>query len=252
MVKMNKNPELGNWVKGQRSLYTKNRLLSNRKFLLESIGFTWTLQVKIKRNTRESMIQLLLEYKAKNFHTMTPIFYSKAPQLGKWVRTQRQFHANRLLPSSHALQLGSAGFVWWVDQKKWESMIKLLLEYKSKHGNTMVPTKYAKMLPLGKLVQTQRYLYWKKKLPSHCILNLESIDFVWCLGKRRWDSMFQMLRQSKDQHSFKAIQFTHRSNPQLRRWAENQKHLYSKKQLSNRVTYLESVGFVWSMQRWTV
>eukprot|EP00532_Pseudo-nitzschia_australis_P000417 CAMPEP_0168188354 /NCGR_PEP_ID=MMETSP0139_2-20121125/15591_1 /TAXON_ID=44445 /ORGANISM="Pseudo-nitzschia australis, Strain 10249 10 AB" /LENGTH=78 /DNA_ID=CAMNT_0008110763 /DNA_START=1 /DNA_END=237 /DNA_ORIENTATION=- len=57
-------------------------------------------------------------------------------------------------------------------------MFQLLKEYKTQHGNTLVPYRYEENPRLGRWVSQQRSLYSKGKMLNNRVLCLESIGFV--------------------------------------------------------------------------
>jgi len=247
-AKYNKNTQLGGWVSTQRYVHSKKKLSSNRVLRLESIGFVWCVHTNW-----DAMYQLLLEYKDQHGNTLVPAKYNKNTQLGIWVYKQRHFHSKRKLLSKRVLRLESIGFVWCV-HTNWDAMYQLLLEYKTQHGNTLVPKSYNKSPQLGGWVSTQRCLHSKKKLSSSRVLRLESIGFVWCIQRliadANWEAMYQLLLEYKDQHGNTLVPRKYNNNTRLGHWVCNQRHLHSKKELSsNRVLRLESIGFVWCIQR---
>jgi len=62
-------------------------------------------------------------------------------------------------------KLDALGFVWSLRSKRiddhWDEMFRHLLEYKEKHGDTLVPSRYEDNPKLGKWVETQRYEFTK-------------------------------------------------------------------------------------------
>ncbi len=86
--------------------------------------------------------------------------------------------------------LKSIGFVWAKrkGQATWDTKFKQLLEYKAKHGDCLIPTKYSKNPALGRWVSTQReqYRMWKSGNPKSKMTPekagmLDEIGFVWRL-----------------------------------------------------------------------
>jgi len=86
--------------------------------------------------------------------------------------------------------LQSLGFVWAKrnGQATWDAKYKKLCDYKSQHGNCLIPTKYANDPALGRWVSTQReqYRLWKagderSKMTVAKERMLEDIGFVWRL-----------------------------------------------------------------------
>lgn len=117
------NLKLGKWVETQRYEYTKlkraeaspnikpedggqedsklpggkprvtnARLTEERLRRLENIGFEWKVRNKMKRyydKQWQDMFDQLLDFKAKNGHTMVPKRFPDNPRLANWVHTQR-------------------------------------------------------------------------------------------------------------------------------------------------------------------
>jgi len=129
-----------------------------------------------------------------------------------------------------------------------------LLKSKAQHGNSKVPKSYEQNPQLGSWANKRKYWHSKKPLPSNRVLRLESIGFVWSLQKSsRWESMFQFLLEYKDQHGNTLIPRRYNKNPQLGHWVSKQTYWHSKKQLpSNCVLCLESISFVWPLQKSTL
>eukprot|EP00957_Ditylum_brightwellii_P063378 4810907-Ditylum_brightwellii.AAC.1 len=55
--------------------------------------------------------------------------------------------------------LNSLGFTWKLHEGYWHKMLDDLKEYKERHGDCLVPTKYAPNPPLGCWVHMQRIAY---------------------------------------------------------------------------------------------
>ena len=62
---------------------------------------------------------------------------------------------------------------------KWEAKFQLLLKYENKHGDTLVPKRYAADSKFGRWVHRKRAVYDKNKLLDHRVRRLNSIGFVW-------------------------------------------------------------------------
>lgn len=81
---------------GAKPRVTNARLTEERLHRLESIGFEWKVRNKMKRyydKQWQEMFDQLLEFKAKNGHTMVPKRFPDNPRLANWVHTQRvRFH----------------------------------------------------------------------------------------------------------------------------------------------------------------
>ena len=69
------------------------------------------------------------------------------------------------LSAERKAKLDALGFVWSLRNKRiddhWDEMFGQLVQYKAKHGDCLVPSRFEENLRLGKWVETQRYEYTK-------------------------------------------------------------------------------------------
>eukprot|EP00550_Attheya_septentrionalis_P004429 CAMPEP_0198283158 /NCGR_PEP_ID=MMETSP1449-20131203/2828_1 /TAXON_ID=420275 /ORGANISM="Attheya septentrionalis, Strain CCMP2084" /LENGTH=1129 /DNA_ID=CAMNT_0043979683 /DNA_START=92 /DNA_END=3481 /DNA_ORIENTATION=+ len=72
---------------------------------------------------------------------------------------------SRGLNDKRKQQLDALGFVWSLRAKRvedhWDQMFQQLCEYKTVHGDCLVPSRFEENMKLGKWVETQRYEYTK-------------------------------------------------------------------------------------------
>jgi hypothetical protein len=80
--------ELGRWVARQRLARHRNRLNAEREAKLDSIGFSWNLRGCNSVNW-DVRFRQLLEYKQAAGDCNVPHAFSRNPQLGRWVHSQR-------------------------------------------------------------------------------------------------------------------------------------------------------------------
>jgi len=138
----------------------------------------------------------LTEYRNQHGNCMVAQTYKPNPSLGIWVNKQRMVYKHLQDGEKSAMTpdrlsaLQSIGFVWAKQKGKpaWDDKYRKLQEYKSCHGDCLIPTKYMKDPALGRWVSTQREQYKLWKAGDHkCRLNiekvrmLEEIGFVWRL-----------------------------------------------------------------------
>ena len=123
-------------------------------------------------------------------------------------------------------KLEQLGFVWCVRMKQfddqWDEMFRQLVQYKEKHGDCLVPSRYEENVRLGKWVETQRYEFTKRKraeegegfaaksisssrLTVERQRRLETIGFEWKVKNKmkrfydkQWDKMFGRLLEYKE------------------------------------------------------
>jgi len=177
------NTQLGSWVRTQRHLCKKNKLLPEQKDRLEGIGFEWELRKHLGWDER---FQQLVEYKEQNGHCRVPQEYKVNPQLGVWVKDQRYLYKkkNKLLPEQ-IKSLEGIGFAWVLKKHEivgLDERFKQLKEYKEKNGHCLVPQEYKVNPQLGVWVKNQRLAYRKqsgRKITEEQIRSLEGIGFVW-------------------------------------------------------------------------
>jgi len=66
----------------------------------------------------------------------------------------------------------------------------------------------------------------------------------------KWESMFELLLEYKDQHGNTLVPQSYDRNPKLGTWVSHQRQMHSRKMLtSTRVSCLESIGFTFSLQK---
>jgi hypothetical protein len=105
---------LGAWVMNQRTRHVNNKMLLDRKDILNKIGFAWkddgALPFKPDVKLWHQQYEKLLEYKRKNGHCKVPNKYKDDKSLGLWVMNQRTRY-NKMLPDRKEL-LDAIDFVW--------------------------------------------------------------------------------------------------------------------------------------------
>ena len=102
------DPQLGQWTSDQRKCYKNETLSIERIHRLESIGFVWD-----PLDTRwMEMYQKLVAYKKQYRSTKVPMRYTGDPQLGRWVRDQRERYRQKKLTEKRTELLTSINFVW--------------------------------------------------------------------------------------------------------------------------------------------
>jgi hypothetical protein len=161
-------------------------------------------------------------------------------------------------------KLDALGFIWSLRIKRvddhWDDMYQQLLEYKEKHGDCLVPSRYELNFKLGKWVETQRYEYTKMQraaeqtgdskeeepdsgtnLPSNPRLTverrhrLEAIGFEWKVKHkmkryydRQWDTMFDKLLKFKEENGSCLVPKRYPPDIKLGTWVHTQRIQYRK------------------------
>ena len=259
-------PELGLWVKHQRSDYRlsqegkASRMTAERIRALESVDFEW----KISRDVWDERFQQLCEFKAQLGHCSVPQGYAANRKLGQWVATQR-FHCNLYqegkasrMTAERIRALDGIGFDWGTNTTDWNVRFEQLCAFKVQHGHCFVPQQYAANPKLGLWVRHQRrhYRSYQEGKPNPMtaerVRAFESVDFEW-ESRDMWNERFEQLCEFKAQfgHCVVPVKYAAKTK-KLGSWVATQRHfckLYQEGKASRmtaeRIRALESVGFEW-------
>jgi hypothetical protein len=175
------NTQLGQWVADLRQRRKKGSLSEEQIAQLDEIDFTWKVGSGTNDRQWEDNLLQLLEFKEKHGHML--VSSKEHPQLGKWVINQRQLRKNGSLKQDRIDKLNDVGFVWEVGKKwkecLWEDRLSQLLEFKEKHGHTVVLHDYGPNSELAQWVTDQRELHEKGTLKKERIAKLNGVGFKW-------------------------------------------------------------------------
>jgi len=154
--------------------------------------------------TWEIHFQQLLKYK-KEFGTVEIRTYNYKKhkdqpyyKLSTWCETQRCAFfkrtaiannkevnkSNRLVLTDHQMQkLVAIGFRFTNKQSSWEERIEQIINYKAKHGDTLVPVAFTGSNNLGRWVTSVKRTYSLQKLSTERISILDAIGFDFSIRK---------------------------------------------------------------------
>lgn len=170
---------LGAWVVAQRS--KSDSLPADKKSRLENLaGWVWNPLDQ----QWEVGFSALQNYLDKHGDTLVPKSFVTPDDfpLGGWVGNQR---SNRnSMPIARRVRLeGLIGWVWDVNDFKWQAAFDALIIYVQEHGNAIVPAKFKtpEGFSLGAWVIVQRSQ--KESLPPERKRRLETIkSWVWTVN----------------------------------------------------------------------
>lgn len=265
------NPQLGTWVNKQRTQYKLmldgkvTSMTKERVAALNEIGFVWSKRDLVDWSQR---LEELKQYKAIHGDCLVPNKYAPNPQLGIWAMHQRaQYRKMREgkpspMTEERVVALEEVGFVWAISHgdSDWTKRISDLKDYRTKHGNCLVPNKYPENPGLGAWVGKQRKQYKLLQEGKPCTLTqerineLEDLGFAWSLRSLvDWNARWLELKYFKEIQGNCMVPQHYPSNPQLGTWVSNQRKQYRLMQENKpspmtpyRVKKLESLGFLWS------
>eukprot|EP00980_Cylindrotheca_fusiformis_P021102 scaffold8100_cov122-Cylindrotheca_fusiformis.AAC.1 len=213
--------------------------------LLDEAGVAWQ-PYDIKWN---QMFKLLLQYKDREGHTQVPRYHQEEGQnLGYWLNTQREAERLGSLKLDRQDRLEKAGVVLDPRTQYWESMFRLLVQYKDREGHTQVPRNHQEEgQNLGAWLEKQRIAKRGGALKSRRIQILEEAGVAWHPQDVRWNQMFKLLLQYKDREGHTQVPRSHQEEGQnLGIWLIAQRAAKRRGALElDRQDRLEKAGVVW-------
>jgi hypothetical protein len=185
---------LGKWVNKQRHVHTNHVMLSDRKDLLDEIGFIWRYRVEYKsaivsitdelRHTKwYNQYEKLVEFERTNGHCIVPRRYEQDMALGQWVINQRSSHTNDKIRHDRKELLDEIGFAWNADESRWNQQYEKLVEFKRRNGHCMVTRRYEQDNSLYNWVQSQRTYHINNKMRPDRKELLDELEFLWKTGR---------------------------------------------------------------------
>lgn len=237
-----------NWVNTQRTLLASGGLSTERKKLLDNVGFSWTSQ--INDHKWQEMYARLVNYHAKYGDTDVPNRWKNDSKLSAWVSTQRQRRKKGLILDEQSQKLDALGFTWQHRERgSWEDRYQELIEFKTEHGHCNVPFAYDDKPKLGAFVNAMRSQETAGILSKQRIELLERIGFQWAAGTRddKWENRYNQLLAFRAAHGHCDVPYNS-DDPQLSSWVSQQRHRKkSGKLTAERVKLLDEIGFTWTV-----
>ncbi|QNF35280.1 Helicase associated domain protein [Adhaeribacter swui] len=249
------DPMLANWVRVQRRMKAKGKLLPEREKKLNELDFVWHIQV-LYNSQWQQYYQELRRFFEKHGHTRVP---GRFKQLTSWIENQRTAKKNNLLPANREQKLNDLNFIWNFKEVKnndWQEKYQQLCAFKKQQGHSFVPVNYKENKSLGTWVATQRMLEAKGKLDPVKKKKLNQIGFVWSSNTHqqlksnydsKWNLNFERLKIY--QQVYGTCQVSLKINPVLQRWTRWQRILFCQGRLSEeRMAKLNEIRFPWNVQ----
>jgi hypothetical protein len=154
------SPKLGKWLKGIIRKRNIHSLSKQKTDTLTSIGVEWNRRLGDEKWM--AMFGELVGFAEANGHCNVPKNYPECKYLPLWIVNQKTMEANGKLSKCRKSMLSFVGVTWRVPANgrssvsaspdsgftlcKWEEQIRLLAEYKKKHGHCRVKAKQDKRL----------------------------------------------------------------------------------------------------------
>ena len=176
------NPDIGEWLNSQKTAYTNNTILEERKKKMISIPqfLEWTNEDKKEVRSFDESFKLLEEYCKKN-NKLPP---RSIPDIGVWLYNQKIAYNNKMTEERKKKMISIPQFLEWTKEDKkefrpFDESFKLLEEY-SKKNNKLPPrsnpdigswlhdqkTAYNNKMPeerKKKMISIPQFLEWTKE-----------------------------------------------------------------------------------------
>jgi hypothetical protein len=243
--------QLGMWANNQRASFSRGRLGPERAARLEALpGWAWD----VNDASWEDNYRKLADYAAAH-GTCTPAKSSNYDgyRIGAWVNLQRTLKNKGTLRADYAARLEALpGWVWAVNDSKWEKGFRQLVAYTKQHGTAQVPARLRHGdYPLGSWVPKQRDFYRAGTLSGERARRLEALPgWSWDPHAEKWERAFTLLREYTAEHGTSRVPQGYTvDDVRLGFWIATQKGNYAKGRLDPaRQRRLEELpGWTWTL-----
>ena len=228
--------KIGQWASQQRT--NKSKLSDYKINLLNNLKFTWNTFDE----SWETGFDSIQEFKKVNGNVDVQRDHLQGNfNLGNWVRTQRS--NKEKLTQLQIQRMNSVGFNWTPLEIRWDHGLKLLMKYKRRTGDSLVPQRHKEEgFQLGIWVANIRK---KPILEDDRMKTLNDIGFIWDVLSYKWQMGFQALIAFKKREGHCLVPGKHIENGyKLGQWVGVQR--YEKDDLSDeRRKLLEGIEFHW-------
>lgn len=249
---------LGMWCGTQRKVFKKNKMLLERKELLDSISFLWDCL----DDAWSLMFTKLCDFRVMNPNRW-PSTVSECPEeakIARWCGTQRKTYKNKdLITQERVKMLDGIGFIWnnfgqiWQD---WFEKLKLFIRENSGKWPSQKSKNFLER-KLGQWCSKQRQDKKIDKLEMEKVDLLDDIKFPWDELDLRWHLMFQELIEFRKANPNKWPSGKSKDLQEaiLGRWCGVQRKTFKTNKLSQeRINALNKIEFLWdpSSHEWDI
>ena len=240
------NKRLMAWANTQRIEYRKGDIKSERKELLEDIGFVWDVSVarwEYNFDLLETFVEREGQCDVPNRHE------EDGEPIGDWLAKQRTKFRRGTLEISRQKRLEELGITWdameSAKDKLWMSRFQLLVKFKEREGHCNVPSKHVEDgEKLGEWLVTQRAAYNKGELDPERQRRLEELGVAWDANSEKWALKFSLSVKFQEREGHCRIPSKHvEDGENLGYWLSAQKDAYRRgKLLPDRYEKLKALG----------
>ena len=237
--------KLAHWVQTQRSWHARGGLRPDRAARLDALpGWVW----EANEAAWEEGFAHMQKYATKHGNCIVPHSLKQDGYgLGSWVNNQRTNYGKGNLKPEYVKRLESLpGWVWDVNEVKWNEGFRQLVDYMEHHQGTTPPPRYRyDDYPLGSWVGTQRAVHKAGTLSAERVRRLEALPgWSWDPNADKWDRTYALLKEYAKAHGNIRVPSSYEvEGIKLRWWIGFQRTNYAEGKLSaDRQRQLEALA----------
>ena len=237
--------KLGAWVHKQRRLYNEETLSTNRREMLDALGFSWNPRA----DQWERNFALLKQFEEREGHCDVPFSHKEdGIKLGIWLSNQRKGRGK--MEESLQRRLEQLGVSWDPYADRWERNFALLEQFKEREGHCIVMCRHVEDgIKLGAWLDTQRTKMKRGKLDGSYKCRLEELGVSWNPLSDEWEQNFALLEQFKEREGHCNVPQAYEENGvNLGRWLHRQRQAKKGNEGTlddDQRRRLEGLGVIW-------
>ena len=239
--------QLGSWVAAQRNRRKNIALTEGQIARLDGLGFVWDWQEQRAQENWMKWYRELENYAKEKGNPHVPRTHMNV-KLASWVwiqrlRKERDYNSQSQLTPDQVALLEKIGFHWDINEEKWIDMIGRLRRFREEHGHCDL----SEDEDLSTWAQRQRSAQARNKLDPERKAQLDELGFSWTGNRdRRWDEMFDRLKQYHTKNGNSDVPAKWNKDPKLARWLSAQRQRRKKDEMTeDEMHRLDSLGVTW-------
>ncbi|MDD2709965.1 MAG: helicase associated domain-containing protein [Verrucomicrobiae bacterium] len=234
------DPELAEWLCGQRRRFQRGLMPPARRQSLEGMGVV----LNPLETLWEEQFEALRRFRQQHGHCVVGIHNTPNKRLLEWVQMQKLFWSRGRLREDRRQRLEELGFVWNVKEAAWENYFRQLAEFRRKHGHCAVLKRHGTDANFLKWVERHRSAFRKGELPAERQRRLAALGFVGDEEEAGWDARMADLRKFRRRYGTFRISTSLRKYNGLRQWLDKQRRKWLKGTMPVRLkAKFEAIGF---------
>jgi len=245
--------KLGGWVTQQRHLHDRGRLSEARAARLQQLpGWEWDPFAA----AWEDGFSHLERFTAREGHVRIAKNHRDEDgfRLGQWCATQRTSHEAGQLPQERSARLEALpGWVWNINDARWEDGFRHLEAFVAREGHAHVPLAHREDgYRLGQWIVVQRLFRTQGRLPENRAQRLEALPrWTWDSADTVWEQHHAALKRFVAREGHARVPSKHiEGSCRLGQWVVVQRSFRVQGRLPDeRAARLEELaGWAWSTQ----